>query len=111
MALEFIEYVFLLQFSIVIGLFLYKLYNVLTVGENNNINISVLTLIGFVLVWGVGLLSLLYDTGVNLLFSALFKLEAWLFVLYFIFFIIEVFFLYKSTITGSMERHTPKRRY
>lgn len=108
--MEFLEVMFMLQFIVVMLLFLFKLFNVFTGSRFTNINVSVITLIGFIIAWGTGLIVVLHDIGANLAFNSLFKLEAWLFALYFIFFLVELFFFYGQTITGQISRYTPERR-
>ena len=109
--MEIIGYIFLLQVVICLGLFLYKLYNVLRAGEAVSISASVLMLISYLLVWGVGLLAVLFDLGVNRIFYALFTLESWLLPIYAIFFFIELLLYYKIAIAGGTKGYRPQERF
>lgn len=107
--MNFLEVVFMLQLGIVFGLFLFKLYNIFRMGEVASISVVVLTLIAYIITWGIGFIVVLHDIGEDLVFYSLFKFETWFFILFFLFFIVELFLYYRTVITGQIEGYRPPR--
>lgn len=87
---------FLLQFVCVLGIFLYKLYNVISFNKGKDglvydMRISIILFISFWFCWLVGLVVLLLDPS-ELLYSTLFRLETWLILPNVLFLFIEIFY-------------------
>jgi hypothetical protein len=94
---QFIEVLFILQFLIVLAISFYKLYNIISVGQAYNTKISFLLFIGFCITWGVGFMTVMFNSYTltsDLLFIQLFGLENLLFGLNLLFFIIELIMLF-----------------
>lgn len=86
------EVVFLLCFIFMVGITLSKVYNVMNAGEWYSIKISWVLLIGYILVWGVALITMMVDRGSELLFSILMQMGNILLVMNFVLLVFEMFF-------------------
>jgi hypothetical protein len=93
--MEFVDWFFLLQFLIVVALFLVKLFNVFKLGEWLSIEMVWMVLIVFWLFYGAGFVLLL-NNPLSPTFWSLFTLESWLSRLFVVLFFVEFFFLWKS---------------
>jgi hypothetical protein len=95
---------FIIQFLIVIGILLFKFYNILTNMYYHKClydeRMSWLTFTLFLIAWGVGLVivNLSYT---ELLFSTLFMLESWSLILLVGFQVVEVFFTLRLVAVGA----------
>lgn len=95
---------FILQFLIIIGLLLLKLYNLMHKGEVYGPPMMFITFILFFLMYGIGfVVTMIYNA--TPVFFLLFKLETWLVLLFVSFFIGEIFFM-----IGGIAK-TPRSRY
>lgn len=91
----FVDWFFLLQFFIVIALFLVKLFNVFKLGEWLSIEMVWLVFIVFWLFYGAGFVLLLNNPMSPTLWS-LFTIQSWLSRLFFVLFFVEFFFIWKN---------------
>lgn len=106
---EILDALFIIQFLVVITVILMKLYNVMYLGDKFPIEQSFMQLIVLFLSYGVGLSIVLVDVGETLLYTVLFQLEAWLFVLIVFLFFSEIVMFIKGLLLKPAERYKPKR--
>lgn len=93
--MEFVDWFFLLQFLIVVTLFLVKLFNVFKLGEWLSFEVVWMVFIVFWLFYGAGFVLLL-NNPLSTTFWSLFTLESWLSRLFVVLFFVEFFFLWRN---------------
>ena len=93
--MEFVDWFFLLQFFIVVVLFLVKLFNVFKLGSWLSIEMVWMVFIVFWLFYGAGFILLL-NNPLNPTFWSLFTIESWLSRLFAVLFFVEFFFIWKN---------------
>jgi hypothetical protein len=95
---------FIIQFIFVIGLLLFKFYNILTNMYYHKClyddRMSWLGFSLFLICWGVGLVIVNLDFN-ELLYLTLFQLESWSLILLVGFQVVEVFFTLRSVAVGA----------
>lgn len=101
------EVFFMLQFLIVIGIILLKLLNIMRVGSFYTFEMAVISFIGVIMAWGIGFVILLANAGADVIYSAIFHLESWLFPIVAIEFFIEIIFLMNTLVTGPKKAYKP----
>jgi len=95
---------FLVQFLIIIGIILIKVYNMMSVGQFYDIKLGFILFIGFFLAWLVGMIiTLVYPQ--ELLFLQLWKLENYLIVLNVVFLMFEIIIAIKDNTTKPIESY------
>jgi len=99
---------FVLQFLVVLTIFMVKFYNILRVGELYDIKIAFLLIVGFLLAYGSGFMVMLVN-NTELLFRVLFGIETSLVVLTLLFFSLEVIFDIKTRADTVIIAHQPDR--
>lgn len=72
--------IFLVQLILFTGAFFLKVYNVMTVGEFYSGKMAFMSFIGSLLLYGLGLVLLLYDPAEKIIIT-LFTLQTWLFLM------------------------------
>lgn len=106
--MELYNAVFVLQFLAVIGIFLVKLYNILTNGELYDARAVWLLFIGWCLAYCMGLVVFLLNPTEKL-FLVFFQLETWLLVFNIVFLLAELFLIMKSKATVIVQPHNSRR--
>jgi len=94
-SMNFVSWFFLLQFLIVVTLFLVKLFNVFKLGEWLSFEAVWMVFIVFWLFYGAGFVLLL-NNPLSPTFWSLFTLESWLSRLFVVLFFVEFFFLWRN---------------
>lgn len=114
--MNFNEFIFVLQFLVYISVFLITLYNVLNNGKLFDIKKGFILLILGLLSYFVALSITLTDIAANvddliLSFHVIFNIQSAMLVLFFLFFIIQIFFYYRDEVTSVMQpRNSLKER-
>jgi len=103
---NFYDTIFIIQFIIVIGLLLYKLYNVINKCEVYGITQSIIIFVLFWIAWGAGFVTLMLNP--KLIYSVLFQLETWFIIPLILFVLIELFFMWHSHTTTPVKPYNAK---
>jgi len=104
------EIMFLLQFLVIMGLLLAKLYNVMSKGEKFDLKISFIMFIAYFLFYLVGLIVFLANPE-EIIYISLFTLESWLIILNVLFFIIELFLNSANIAITPVKSYNAKEAY
>jgi hypothetical protein len=88
-----IQIFFVMQFLIFLGIFLYKLYNLMNLGSLYSIQVAFMLHIVAMFCFIIGVLGL-FNAFQIMLFSQLITLQSWLYYFIWIFFLCEIFFQY-----------------
>lgn len=109
MTLSIYDTIFLVQLAVLVGVFLAKLYNVLSVGKFYNYRIAIVLFVTSLLAAGLGLLVMILEatqvTDVySLLFVITFSLETLLFLAILSLSIVELFLYVKEGFVGKFSR-------
>lgn len=98
------EVVFLIGFLVFVGLWFFKLYNVVTGFDKFSTGVVWMATIGCFLSYGVTLVSFLSGTYQNI-YASLFTLQTWLFYLVWLFLFIELFIYIGRSGTGQRKAY------
>lgn len=99
-----IETLFFIQFFLFLTIFFLKTYNLMQLGKFYDIKIAFLLLIGSIMFWGFGLLSvMLHLTNLNL--SIFFKFETYFLILNGLFMMSEMFIYLKDHVAKPVTCH------
>jgi hypothetical protein len=90
------------------GLFLYKLYNILLLGKAYDIKMAWLLFVGVIILFTLGMISMMIYTT-NILLSQMFQMERLLFYIQVLFIILEQLFSF-DFIPKSEKRYSPSRQ-
>lgn len=93
--MNFSEFLFILQILFFLGIFLVTLYNIFTVGKFYDMRMMFILFvgIGFAYLIGMFVVMTFYETEI---FGQIFGMESWLFRLYGIFLVIQLFMYWQS---------------
>lgn len=100
---------FFMQFFIIIGILLYKMYNVMNLGQTYSMKAVWILFIGFFLAYALGMVILLLNPE-KLIYVALFKLSTWFIVLNVGFLIIEIFYYFSSRTMQRVQPYNARER-
>lgn len=106
--MEMLEFVFLLQFLVCIGVVLWKVYNTMSPKEQKyDIRMAFLLFFIYFLSYGVGFVVFMLDLTNNF-YRLMFQLETWIILLNVLFIMVELF-QYISVIAerGKKQRYNP----
>jgi len=93
---------FILQFLIVIGIMLYKLYNVMSFGEVADIKIVWVTFVVYLISYVIGFIAFLNNPEI-MLYLMLFRLETW-FLLFTVILLISELLIHLSRSVNVMKK-------
>jgi hypothetical protein len=96
--MNFAELIFMTQFLIVIGILLFKTWNVFNLGKTYSVSVAWLLFASFFLFYGIGFFTMLTNFN-NATFRVLFNLESWLVLLNVLYIIIEKFLFYATQVS------------
>lgn len=96
------ELMFIGSFGLFLLLFVTQLYNVFMRGKWHGFALSFLRIIGGLLIYGVLFVTTLVNTS-NLLMTQLFQLSAWVLLVMWILFLIEIFFFMSNTAENNVK--------
>lgn len=102
---NFLDVVFILQFIAIIGIFLYKLYNILHKAQKYDFRVAILLFVGFAISWSLGLINIMYNIS-STIYIQLFKFETWLFAFNIIFLLVELFLLWHNTLSKPITSYS-----
>lgn len=85
------DMIYIMQFLVLIGIFLYQMFNLMHKGKLYDIRIGFILIISLTIAWGMGLVVVLLETS-KATYAVLFQLESTFFVLAWLFFFFEVIF-------------------
>lgn len=102
------DIMFMLQFLILVGITIVKLYSVMKQATLYNFKTSIVLFIVYLVAWLVGLVALMYYPE-KLIYRTLFTLGSWLMVLNVVFFVIELFYSISKTAVKPIEAYKPIR--
>lgn len=102
------DVLFLMQFIIVILILLFKLYNVMNLGSIYGIAGIILTTVGYLIAYIIGLVVLMLSPE-NILYGTLLNLETWAILLILGFVVMEILTLFK-TVTQYQNNYSSNNR-
>jgi len=106
--MNFAEFMFIIAFLACIGITLYKIYNIVSLGQAYDKRIAWLLLIGYLLSWGVALILVMfeYSTGA---FGVLLRILNIILILHLPFILFEIYYDWEQVITRPFRSSPPRR--
>ncbi len=89
------DMLFIIQFLILIGIFLYQMFNLMHKDQLYDIRLSFILIISITIAWGLGLFVVLLETS-KATYAVVFQLESMFFILSWLFFFFDIIFSLKS---------------
>lgn len=83
------DFLFIVQLLVLIGIFLYKLYNILNIGKIYDYKYGVILFVSFLIAWFVGFAIFMFQPE-RLIYSILFRFGSFLLAINMLFMIIEI---------------------
>lgn len=100
------DLLFILYLIGILGIFLYKLYNIVSLGKIYDLKVAIILFIGYFLAWLIGFVVFMLDPE-RLIYMFMFKIGTWLILLNVLFFIVELVFYLVSITEKAIMPYKP----
>ena len=105
---SFYNVLFMLQFFAFLAILGAKVYNLMQAGAWYDIKAGFLLFAGSILAWGLGMIVLLVDSGDEILFSVLLRIESAALTLMVLFMVAELFFFMGNKAQEIIKPHNAR---